>query len=174
MKKIAGLFIVVITGFSAQHLAAHEAEDPDSKVRKKVIEGLLLAESAKTIVEDAFHSGGVGALESAAIQWNEEFNYQGTTGHVARMFIASGYDQTPGAIYIEYDTTELPQLTGNNIMILTPSIRNSNASTALSDDISGNIEWACEGYSFIKAQSLGLLMAGGGTVIPRYAPEECQ
>jgi type IV pilus assembly protein PilA len=143
----------------------------DYTIRAKITEGLNLADSAKTAVAESFQSGGVTGLTAAANSWNTSFT---TTKYVSNISVASTAGATQGVITVSYNTTQLPQLAGNNTIKLSPYI-NSGGETALgtASSLSGNIDWACTsaGVATASAQSMG---ATAGTVATKYVPSNCK
>ncbi len=156
------MIVVAIIGIlAAIALPAYQ----DYTVRTKVTEGLVLAGSAKTTVSEAYQSGGATGLLAAATAWNADFLANGATKYVATMTI----DGATGVITIGYDTAEITQLAGGNLLVLSPGIGG-----AVLAGQSGSIDWACSGASGTTAAARGLYDAGGGTLEVRYSPTECK
>lgn len=130
-------------------------------IRQKVVHSLTLAESAKAAVMNGYEANGMEGMHAAAVQWNAN---SVATSFVSRIVIS----ESSGVISIEYNVSAIPQLTGSNILMLTPSINGSS----LGSDMDGVIEWACASYTHAFATGLGL-PAVSGSVPPRYAPKEC-
>jgi type IV pilus assembly protein PilA len=140
----------------------------DYTIRAKITEGLNLADSAKTAVAESFQSGGLTGLKAAASSWNTAFT---PTKYVKTIAIATG----TGVITVTYNTTTIAQLTGANVLLLTPFI-NSGGETQLgaAASLSGNIDWACTsaGNATAAAESMGA--AGLGSVLTKYVPSNCK
>jgi type IV pilus assembly protein PilA len=135
----------------------------DYTIRAKVTEGLNLADSAKTAVAESWQSGGVTGLSAAAASWVSSW---AATKYVKTI----GVSTTTGAITITYDATQIPQLTGANIMVLTPSVNK----TVLPNTLAGNIDWACSSALNATATAQGLPVAAGGTILTKYVPTNCK
>jgi type IV pilus assembly protein PilA len=136
----------------------------DYTIRAKVTEGLNLADAAKTTVAESFQSGGlVPGLSAAATSWNGSFV---ATKYVQTIQIAAA----TGAITITYSTAGLPQLTGANLLVLTPNI----AGALLTANATGNIDWACTSAGSLTAAAQTLKFAAGGSVLTKYVPSNCK
>lgn len=135
----------------------------DYTIRAKVTEGLNLADSAKTAVAESWQSGGTTGLSAAASSWNSSFT---ATKYVTGITVST----TTGAITVSYNTTAIPQLTGANVIVLTPSV----GGTQLPVTTSGNIDWACSSADDKTAQAQSLPVAAGGSVATKYVPTNCK
>jgi type IV pilus assembly protein PilA len=137
----------------------------DYTIRAKVTEGLNLADAAKTTVAESFQSGGlIPGLSAAATSWNGSFV---ATKYVTNIQIAAG----TGAIQITYNTANLPQLAGANVVMLTPLI----SGAALVASATGNIDWACTSAGHLTATAQSLTgFATGGSVLTKYVPSNCK
>jgi type IV pilus assembly protein PilA len=136
----------------------------DYTIRAKVTEGLSLADAAKTAVAESFQSGGlVPGLSAAAASWNGSFV---PTKYVQLINIAPA----DGSIVITYSTVSIAQLTGANVLVLTPNIANA----LLVATATGNIDWACTSAGSLTAVAQGLKSAGGGNVPTKYVPSNCK
>ncbi len=144
----------------------------DYTIRAKVTEGLNLADSAKTSVAESFQSGGTTGLKAAASAWNTSFT---PTKYVSTITVAAAPGATQGVITVTYNAAQLTQLTGANVIKLSPFI-NSGGETALGSaaSLSGNIDWACTsaGNATATAQSMGA--AAAGSVLTKYVPSNCK
>ena len=87
----------------------------DYTIRAKVTEGLNLADSAKTAVAESWQSGGVTGLSAAATSWVASW---AATKYVKTIAVST----TTGAITVSYDAGQIPQVTGANVLVLTPSV----------------------------------------------------
>jgi type IV pilus assembly protein PilA len=139
----------------------------DYTVRAKVTEGLNLADSAKTAVAESFQSGGLTGLTAAATSWNASFT---PTKYVTAITMANGAAAFPGAITIKYNVVNLGQLTGANVLVLTPSI----GGAVLVATSAGNVDWACTSAGNVTAGAQTLPFAPGGTVLTKYVPTNCK
>ena len=156
----------------------------DYTVRSKITEGLNLAGAAKTTVAEAFQSNGLLGVTAAANAWsftptkyvscmtvNTGAGAAGTGVTCATGFAAPN----AGTITIAYNTVAIPQLNGQNIMLLTPNagkpmiaLANTAAST------SSNIDWACTSATNTTAAGENLGADPVGTVPGKYAPTQCK
>jgi type IV pilus assembly protein PilA len=138
----------------------------DYTIRAKITEGLNLADSAKTAVAESFQSGGLTGLAAAATGWNTSF---AKTKYVTNIQVGTG----TGIISISYDgAVAIPQLGGNNLLVLTPFIQNTLL--AATGTISGNIDWACASAADATAAAQGMGAATKGTILGKYVPTNCK
>ncbi len=135
----------------------------DYTIRAKVTEGLNLADAAKTAVAESFQSGGMTGLSAAAISWNSSFV---PSKYVSTIAIAAG----TGAITITYNVGQIPQLTGANVLVLTPNV----SGAALVATSAGNIDWACTSAGNVTATAQSLTYAAGGSLLTKYVPTNCK
>jgi len=152
------MIVVAIIGIlAAIALPAYQ----DFTVRAKVSEGLVLAAPLKTAIAEGYSSSfqvGVAAAANA-------FAFV-PTKYVSTMTA----NTTSGAITITYNVAPI---TGQ-ILVLTPSLQVAGVPTALGTTITGSIDWACTGSASTVAASRNLVLAGGGSLLGRYAPTECK
>jgi type IV pilus assembly protein PilA len=135
----------------------------DYTIRAKVTEGLNLADSAKTAVAESWQSGGVTGLSAAATSWNSSFT---PTKYVTGITMSA----TTGAITVTYNATQITQLGGANVLVLTPSILGAE----LPVTTSGNIDWACTSAGDQTAKAQSLPFAAGGSILTKYVPTNCK
>ena len=135
----------------------------DYTIRAKVTEGLNLADAAKTAVAESFQSGGLQGLTAAAASWNGSWV---ATKYVKTINMAAAN----GVITITYDTVAIAQLTGNNVLVLSPNI----GGALLVATSAGNIDWACTSAAGTTAAAQKLTAAAGGTIATKYVPTNCK
>jgi type IV pilus assembly protein PilA len=137
----------------------------DYTIRSKITEGLNLAGSAQTAVAESFESGGSSGLKAAATSWNGSFT---PTKYVNNLQIATA----TGVITISYSTAQIAQLTGANVLVLTPSI--GGVAIAANSSLAGNIDWSCGSATHGNATAQSLPVAAGGTIAAKYVPSNCK
>jgi type IV pilus assembly protein PilA len=139
----------------------------DYTIRAKVTEGLNLADSAKTAVAESFQSGGATGLKASASAWNTSFV---RTKYVSNIQVATG----SGIITVSYDGSNngIPQLGGNNTLVLTPFIQGTQLASA--GTIAGNIDWACASAAHATATAQSMSSATAGTIVTKYVPTNCK
>ncbi|HSW15238.1 MAG TPA: pilin [Solimonas sp.] len=134
----------------------------DYTVRSKVTEGLNTAASAKIAVSESWQS--TGGLASATAAWT----FTGTK-FVTGILI----DPTDGFLTITYQTGAggIPQLAGQNELILCPTIQAGllSAAAAASPPLDGEIDWDCMG-----AGAAGACAAAAAPVPAKYVPSQCR
>jgi type IV pilus assembly protein PilA len=145
----------------------------DYTIRAKVTEGLNLADSAKTSVAESFQSGGTTGLKAAANSWNSSFT---ATKYVSNISVVSAPGATQGVITVSYDTTAIPQLAGNNAIVVAPFINNAGTETQLGNAsaLAGNIDWSCVSAGKVTATAQSMGTVAGGSVATKYVPSNCK
>jgi type IV pilus assembly protein PilA len=137
----------------------------DYTIRAKVTEGLNLADSGKTAVAESFQSGGSTGLAAAAGAWNGSW--------VATKYVSTiAVNTASGVITITYNTGQISQLTGANVLVLTPSI--GGTAIAAGSTLAGNIDWACSSAANVTATAQSLPVAAGGSIATKYVPTNCK
>ena len=140
-------------------------------IRSKVSEGLVLADSAKSAIGEAFASNSTAGVTAVANNWNAQ------VPAVSSKYVASITldPASPFGITITYQTAAggITQLAGANIITLTPNITGGGPLVA---NYAGTIDWACSSATNNTAQSHmpAAVFEPGGSVLSQYAPTECQ
>lgn len=143
----------------------------DYTVRAKVSEGLGLASAVKGAVGEAYQAASAAPANNAAA---------GVAAAIASKYVESILVGAGGVITVTYDTAagHLPELTGANIIRLTPYINDGAAvvtlAVAAAAGTTGTMDWACAGATQATANAKGLAGATAGSVISKYSPAECR
>jgi type IV pilus assembly protein PilA len=141
----------------------------DYTARSKITEGLSLASSAKTGVSEAYETNGIPGVAAYVAGMGGFVK----TKYVDNMVVSAAN----GQIVISYLNTNITQLTANDLTInLTPEIQVAGVYTDLSNNPSGNIDWACTSVGVATATARGFkgIAIAAGTVPAKYAPGECK
>lgn len=149
--------------------------------RAQVAEGLSVAQSYQTEVEDAYaSSGGVNSSFDAAVAAiNAETNSTLTAGsplskyvlgiHVADSTDAAGF---PGMMTITYTANAASPIAGTTLNLI-PEQQSAGVFAALGA-ASSPIDWACLSATDKTAVALGLSTPTMGTLPASYAPSQCR
>jgi type IV pilus assembly protein PilA len=138
----------------------------DYTVRAKVTEGLNLASSAKTTVSEGFETNGVAGVSAAATAWDAN-----PPANASKYVQAVTISAASGIIQVTFNNA-VPQIAGQTLF-LSPYL-NQQALAAAPATSTGNVDWACGSTQNLTATNLGLLNAGKGTLLARYAPTQCK
>ncbi len=154
----------------------------DYTIRAKVTEGLNLAAAAKTDIAEGFESNGLAGVTAAADGWGTGgfvptkyvscIGMANGAGAVAANSCAGTIGGAPGLITIVYNTAAngIPQLAGNNVITLEPSV----AGAVLAAN-PGNVDWGCASATSATATANGVpATIPGAGVLGKYAPTQCK
>src|SRR5215472_13113575 len=136
----------------------------DYTVRSKITEGLSVASSAKTSISEGFQSNDMAGVKAAAGSLNAGFT---ATKYVTNVTASTAN----GSILVTYDGAHIPQVAGNNTLVLTPYI----GGKALAAGLQGAVDWGCA--SATNATITAHAQAApprNGTMVAKYVPTECK
>lgn len=166
------MLVVAIVGvLAAIALPAYQ----NYTIRTRVLEGLSLANSAKTtMAAEAIVSAE--DLQRVAKAWNDQAANKGATSkYVASVLI----DIQTGEIMVTFKASMIGVAPTENTLMLSPFIR-ANATTivplqtALTARSTGTIiDWACSSSTKQIANSVGMSAVALGTIQPKFAPSIC-
>lgn len=114
----------------------------DYQLRSKIAEGVSLAGPLKNLVTEYYQTNNQLPLDNDALHVPPELTFSGNwTDSIVVTNVPS-----PGTIVVRFDNLKLPQLEGNNTLLLSPTANN------------GHLTWHC----------------GGGTLDRRLRPSSCR
>jgi type IV pilus assembly protein PilA len=150
------MIVVAIVGILA---AVAIPQYQNYTIRAKVTEGLSLADAAKTAVAEAYQSGDMPGVTTAAANWV----------FTASKYVSAIAIANTGVITVTYAGVQAPPQLGGGTILLSPYI----GGAALAANQTGPIDWACTSATNNTAKA-GNMAAGAGTVPAQYAPTQCQ
>lgn len=169
------MIVVAIIGIlSAIALPAYH----DYSVRMKVTEGLSLSHAAKTVVSTEVASAI--DLGVTADNWNNQIDNKGLSSKFVQSILI---DRDTGVITIDYNGSAVGVAEGvEDQLTLSPNIRAEDGAvsihsleTALSNQLSGMIDWACISNTSTVADARSLhSTAPAQPLLAKYAPAECR
>jgi type IV pilus assembly protein PilA len=130
-------------------------------IRAKVSEGLGLADSAKIAVAEAYQSADIVGVQTAAT------NYVSVPSKYVTSVGISGVAPV-GVITVTYSAL-VPQISGLTIT-LNPYINK----VVLATNLTGPIDWGCASKTQTAITAAGDAAGVAGTLLPIYAPSQCQ
>ena len=179
------MIVVAIIGIlAAVALPAYQ----DYSVRAKVSEAMVAASSAKSVLSEAFQTGGVSALNAAGSGINTTAVAEKSSKYVANLCV--DVDPSAGASCAELDAASdgpwqinvaiaataangIPTGLNDNILRLLPLVRGATPNSA----DSGAVDWACASSTNTTAAArwTNVAFTDTGTALPaKYAPAECR
>lgn len=166
------MIVVAIIGIlAAIALPAYQ----DYTIRTRVIEGVSLADSAKSaMAAEAIISNN--DLMIVTTSWNKQAANKGATSKYVDSVLVNS---ATGEITVTFKANMIGVAAAENTLVLSPFIR-VDATTikslqnALTDGQSGVVDWACSSKTQHSAINHGMTGATLGTLQPRYAPSVCR
>lgn len=164
------IVIAIIAILAAIALPAYQ----DYTVRSKISEGLVGASAAKVAVAEGFQSGGMTGVGAAANEYKAgnksteskyvtEINITAATGMITYVIKATAASKNG-----------IPTGLDGQTLTFSPYAMGSGTPAALSDSVTGSIDWGCGSATSKTATDRNLPPLTAGTLTAKYAPAECR
>jgi len=163
------MIVVAIIGIlAAVALPAYQ----DYTIRSKVSEGLVIAESFKTLIAEATTIVELGAAVGAA---NASVQLVNPTKYLAAIQALPA----TGVINVDYNATNVGAIGAANRLVLSPFVKSQAGGVqaldaAITAGNTGAVDWACRGVGNTAATAGGMGAATAGTLLAKYSPTACR
>ena len=142
----------------------------DYVIRTRVSEGMAIAEGVKSLIAESTTAAELNNNVSTANSSVDAVN-------PSKYLTSIHANPTSGIITLTYNHINVGSPTGATL-VLSPYIKSSTGifdlQTALSNNISGNIDWACRGIGSTTATQGGMATAPAGSMPIKYSPLVCR
>ena len=149
----------------------------DYTIRTRVTEGLDLAEPAKLAVATEGASSAAD-LTRTATTWNAQASSTGANSKFVDSVLMNG---TSGVITITYHASSVGVAATENVLTLTPWVRNAAAgsgqslSAAITAGSTGVVDWGCASATNVTASNNGITVTTPASALQaKYAPAQCR
>lgn len=147
----------------------------DYTIRARVLEGLSLANSAKTaMAAEAVLSNN--DLQVVADSWNKQAMNNGATSKYVESVLI---DPLSGEITTTFKDSEVGVAPTENTVVLSPYIHVNDTTivtleNALTNGDNGIVDWACSSKTQETAKAMGMIGATLGTMQSKFVPSTCR
>lgn len=171
------MIVVAIIGIlAAVALPAYQ----DYTIRGRVVEGLNLAGSAKSLIGDS--SATQAEVVAAADAFNKQSSGKGARSkYVNQVQIVITPGNTLGEVTVQFDEKTLGNVgVATPTLVYTPFVDTGAARVLLGANFQaatparGNIDWACSSTTNAVATARGFAGMTVGTLPAQFAPSECR
>jgi type IV pilus assembly protein PilA len=148
----------------------------DYVIRTRVTEGLALAEAAKLAITGEAAAASAD-LQVVATAWNAQASGTGANSKFVDSVLIT---PATGEISIMYNPTSVGVIAGQELITLTPWVRNAAAgagqslAAAIAAGNSGAVDWGCASATNATATANGITIATPGNMLAKYTPAQCR
>ena len=148
----------------------------DYVIRTRVTEGLALAEAAKLAITGEAAAASMD-LQRVAMAWNAQASGTGANSKFVDSVLIT---PATGEISIMYNPTSVGVIAGQELITLTPWVRNAAAgagqslAAAIAAGNSGAVDWGCASATNATATANGITIATPGNMLAKYTPAQCR
>ena len=161
------MIVVAIIGIlAAIALPAYQ----DYTVRAKVGEAIIAGSAAKTLVSEAFQTGGVAGMDAAATGFMAADPLERASKYVTAVSIATATPWTITVTVAGNAANGIPAVLDGQTLTFSPNVQGVTPTAASV----GAVDWACGSATTTIAAGRGLGNVVAGTLPAKYAPSECR
>lgn len=161
------MVVVAIAGIlAAIALPAYQ----DYVIRAKVSEGVVAASWPKALLSEAFQSSGITGLASAAAAYTLIPQAEKQSKYVDNVTVNTVSPWEIVVVIRANNNNGIPVAIHGQTLVLTPNVQN----VAPTGGATGPMDWACASASSMTATARGLGSIVLGTLLAKYAPNECR
>ncbi len=148
----------------------------DYQTRTRITEGILLVSDVK--IEVAQAAASIQTLQAAADSFNSR---SGGLGATSKYVSSVQVNNTNGVITVTLNPANLGAgiTAASNLLTFTPNVATAAntfvpLATALANQQTGVLDWACASSTHALASARGLTVSTSGSVPAKLAPPECR
>jgi type IV pilus assembly protein PilA len=149
----------------------------DYTIRSRVSEGVSLAASAKSVIDENAYTPVELAI--AATTWNAQAGGLGLTSKYVKRLLING---VTGEVTVRFNEVNVGAIAVNSELVFTPYIQNGAAPVSLATNflatppVTGSLDWGCASTTNLiaTARTMPVLTASATPLLAKFAPGECR
>lgn len=142
-------------------------------IQERVRESLNIAAGAK--IEVTTNALTASELAWTADTWNAQ---SGGSGAISKYVQQVQIDNTTGEVEVMFNNATIGAISASSTLVYIPYVQAGGSpmqlQAALAAGVTGNIDWGCASFSNAIASSYGLPAIKMGTLLSKFAPNECR
>ena len=168
------MIVVAIIGIlSAVALPAYQ----DYTIRSRVTEGVVLAASAKAMIDE--HAYTAAEMATTANTWNSQAGGLGATSKYVKRMLING---ATGEVTVRFNEANVGNIAANSELVFTPYVQGGGPPVNLATNFlatppqTGPLDWGCASATNLvsSGRALPTVTASATPLLAKFAPGECR